>query len=195
LEFPPWDLLSWKNRFDHPGKLFRTLYCAEQRRTALREVLADFRSNAKARAEYKDLFGSDLPAPRVTSVWRQTKLLASGSLKVLWGDLVKIDDPVLRQHFAQLHPGLLARHGMDHLDIAQIRGKDRPITQEVTRFVAAQEAAGIVYGSNLDDQPCAALFEGRSCLIAVDSSRPEPLTSSHPDLTAVCDEFGLVLES
>jgi RES domain len=194
LEFPPWDLLSWKNRFDHPGKLFRTLYCAEQRRTALREVLADFRPNAKARAEFKDLFGSDLPAPQVTSAWRQTRMLAQGTLKVLRGDLVKIDDPLLRQRFAQLHAGLLDRHGMDHLDIAQIRGKDRPVTQEVTRFVAAQGAAGVVYGSNLDDQPCAALFEGRSCLVAVDSAKPEPLIPSHPDLAAVCDEFGLALK-
>jgi hypothetical protein len=81
-----------------------------------------------------------------------------------------------------------------HLDIAQIRGKDRPISQEVTRFVANQGATGIVYGSNLDDLPCAALFEGRSWLTPPDGSEPEELTSTHPDLVAICNEFGLVLE-
>ncbi len=83
---------------------------------------------------------------------------------------------------------------MDHLDIAQIRSKDRPITQAVTRFVADRGAAGIVYGSNLDDQPCAALFEGRSFLVPAPGKYPEPLTASQPDLVAICDEFGLVLE-
>jgi hypothetical protein len=194
LDLPSWGLLSWKNRFDHPGKAFRTLYCAEQQRTAFREVLADFRPNAKARAEYKEIFGNDLPPPQVTAAWWQTKLLAQGALKILRGSLVEIDDPTLRQRFAQRHAVLLARHGMDHLDIAQVRSKDRSVTQEVTRFVSDQGAAGIVYGSNLADQPCAALFEGRSFLVAVEGSRPEPLTSSHPDLVAVCDELGLVLK-
>jgi hypothetical protein len=157
-------------------------------------VLADFRPNAKARSEYRDLYGEDLPAPRITRGWRATRVLAQGTLKILKGDLVDIDDPVLRQQFAQFHGDLLARHGMDHLDIAQIRGKDRPITQALTRFIADRGAAGIEYGSNLDDQPCAALFEGRSFLDPVDGSEPEPLTSAHADLVAVCDEFGLVLE-
>jgi hypothetical protein len=83
---------------------------------------------------------------------------------------------------------------MDHLDIAQIRSKDRPVTQAVTRFLAGQGAAGIAYGSNLDDRRCAALFEGRARLSRVPGSRPEPLTPAHPDLVAVCEELGLVLE-
>ena len=120
--------------------------------------------------------------------------MAQGTLKVLRGDLADIDDTTLRQKFARLHADLLAHHGMDHLDIAQIRSKDRPITQAVTLFVAAQGAAGIVYGSNLDDQPCAALFEGRSLLVPMPRFSPEPLTASHPDLMTVCDEFGLVLK-
>jgi hypothetical protein len=194
LGFPPWELLSWKNRFDHPDKVFRTLYCAEQRATAFREVLADFRPNAKARAEYRVLFGEDPPKPRVTSAWWGTKVLAQGTLETAQGDLAYIDDLLLRQQFARLHADLLARHGMNHLDVAQIRSKDRPITQEVTRFVADHGAAGIVYGSNLDNQPCAALFEGRSFLAQVPGTSPEPLTVSHPDLVATCGEFGLALE-
>jgi RES domain len=194
LGFPPWEVLSWRNRFDHPEKIFRTLYCAEQRRTALREVLADFRPNAKAHAEYRDHYGEDLPAPRVTLAWREGKVLAQGTVKVLKGVLVDIDDPALRHQFAQLHADLLAHYGIDHLDIAQIRSKDRAITQALTRFVADREAAGILYGSNLDDLPCVALFEGKSLLIPIPGSKPEPLTASHPDLATICGEFGLLLE-
>jgi hypothetical protein len=82
---------------------------------------------------------------------------------------------------------------MDHLDIAQIRGKDRPLTQAVTRFVAERGAAGILYGSNLDDQPCAALFEGRARLVPASGYKPEKLTPDHPDLVAICEELGLLL--
>jgi hypothetical protein len=194
LGFPPWELLSWRNRFDHPDKVFRTLYCAEQRATAFREVLADFRPNARARAEYRAIYGEDLPAPRVTPAWRAARALAQGTLEILRGDLADVDDPALRQRFARLHADLLSRHGMDHLDIAQIRGKDRPVTQAVTRFLADQGAAGIVYGSNLDDQPCAVLFEGRSFLAPAPGSSPEPLAASHPDLVAICGELGLILD-
>ena len=81
---------------------------------------------------------------------------------------------------------------MDYLDISQIRGKTRQITQEITRFVAARGAAGIVYGSNLDDLPCAALFEGRSYLVP-SPGKLEELTAIQPDLARVCREFGLVL--
>jgi hypothetical protein len=50
------------------------------------------------------------------------------------------------------------------------------------------------YGSNLDDQPCAALFEGLARLSLVAGYKPEPLAPAHPELVAVCEEFGLVLE-
>jgi hypothetical protein len=194
LDFPPSRFLSWRNRFDHPDKVFRTLYCAEQRETAFREVLADFRPNAKARAEYRRLHGEELPAPRITSAWWEGRVLAQGTIQVVRGVLVDIDDPVLRQEFAQVHADFLAYHGTDHLDIAQIRSKDRAITQGMTRFLADRGAAGIIYGSNLDDLPCAALFEGRSLLVPVPGSKPEPLSTSHPDLVAVCSEFGLLLK-
>jgi hypothetical protein len=193
LDFPPQEALSWKNRFDHPERAFRALYCAEHRQTALREALADFRPNAKARSEYKRLYGEDLPPTRVKAVWRQARVLAAGTIQVLRNELVRIDDPAWRQEFESLHANLLARHGMDHLDISQIRSKARPITQEVTRFVAARGAAGIIYGSNLDDLPCVALFEGRSLLVSSPGPEPEELTVSHPDLARVCDDFGLLL--
>lgn len=194
MEFPPWDVLSWKNRFDHPDKLFRTLYCAEHPRTAFREVLANFRPNAKARAEYRDLFGTDLPAPRISAGWRDTKVLTRGTLELLRGDLADLDEPTLRLQFARAHATLLARLEVDHLDIAQIRSKDRALTQALTRFLAERGAAGVLYGSNLDDQPCAALFEGRARLSPLVGCEPDPLTRDHPDLKAVCEEFGLVLE-
>jgi hypothetical protein len=196
LDFTPWEVLErlgWKHRFDHPDKLFRTLYCAEQRKTALREVVSDFRPNTKARLDFKKTFGQEHPAPQITAGFRENKGLAQGILRVSSGNLVNVDDPSLRHRFEQLNAELLVQHGMDHLDITQIRSKDRPVTQAFTRFIAGLGAAGALYGSNLDNQPCAALFEGRAFLIPVSGSTFEPLTASHPDLVAVCGELGLVL--
>lgn len=193
LDFPPRDVLSWSNRFDDPDKSFRTLYCAKNRLTAFRETLADFRPNAKVRADYRDKFGEDLPASKITPAWRRERVLAGGVIRVLQNELVDVDNPTLRQQFEKTYADLLVRHGMDHLDIAQIRSKERPITQAVTRFVAGRGSAGVVYGSNLDNQPCAALFEARARLDSVPGSDPEPLTASHPDLVAVCKEFDLLI--
>jgi hypothetical protein len=119
--------------------------------------------------------------------------LAQGIIQVLRNDLIRIDDPALRQEFSALHADLLAKHGMAHLDISQIRSKAREITQEVTRFATTRGAAGIIYGSNLDDLPCAALFEGRSLLVPAPGAEIEELTASHPDLAKVCREFDLLL--
>lgn len=80
---------------------------------------------------------------------------------------------------------------MDHLDISQIRSKARAVTQAITRYILSLGGAGILYGSNLDDRPCAALFEDRALLLP--NGAPEALTSDHPDLNRVCHEYGLLL--
>jgi len=39
LDFVPRELYSWEHRFDDPEHEYRTIYCAEMKLTALREVL------------------------------------------------------------------------------------------------------------------------------------------------------------
>jgi hypothetical protein len=181
------------HRFDDPDRSFRTLYCAERRETAFREVLADLRPNSTARLDFERRFGPRGPS-LVTTKFRSDKSLARGVLRVASGDLLDIDDPSLRDQFERLHAKLLAEHGMDHFDISHARGKDRPITQAFTRFLAERGAAGVAYRSNLDDLACAALFENRASLDPVPGCVPEPLTASIPDLVKVCAQWGLVLQ-
>ncbi len=78
---------------------------------------------------------------------------------------------------------------MDHLDISQIRSRDRRVTQELASTLFDRGAAGVVYGSNLDDLPCYALFESRAFLIS--DGDPELLTPALPDFVRICLEFGL----
>jgi RES domain len=52
LAFAPLDLYEFSHRFDDIHRRFRTLYCAENPETALREVLADLRPNLAARQRH-----------------------------------------------------------------------------------------------------------------------------------------------
>lgn len=190
LEFVPRRYCSWFNRFDDPRQAYRTLYCADDRKTAFREVLADLRQNAMTREEYRAAFGEEEEPPpsRVTAAWRAQHLLASGRIATS-GSLFDAADLEARESFKRAHADLLAEHGIKHFDLAQLHGLDREITQAYSRFLYSRGAAGILYSSNLDGRPCAALFEER-CTLEL-AAEPEALTSDHPDLIAVCGEFGL----
>lgn len=107
------------------------------------------------------------------------------------GALVDVDKPSLRQEFERRHVDLLTDHGMDHLDVTEVRSRDRVITQTLSRWLFDQGAAGIVYRSNLDALPCVALFEGRASVET--DGEPELLTGTPAELLEVCNEFGLAL--
>ena len=195
LDFPPRERCSWANRFDDSRRRFRTLYCSQERTTALRETLADFRPNTKALAEFRALAttpGDDpvFPPTRVPVGWRRKRLLAPAQVEyIAGGDLVDLNDPKVRTDLERTHAGLLHRHGMEHLDISQIRSRDRDVTQALARALFDLGAAGVAYGSNLDDLPCYALFEDRARLIP--DGDPEVLNPAHSDFMRICLEFGL----
>lgn len=193
LQPTPRHLYTWVNRFDDPHHHYRTTYAAETPATALREVLQDLRPNAKMKAEFASLPGSDalLPAGSVPWEWRQAHVLVRVRAVCDAGPLVDLDDPGIRNDLESVHAALLAQHEMDHLDISQIRSKTRIVTQTIGRTLYDDGASGISFGSNTDNQRCVALFEGRGHLEAVDD--PVPLTTDHPDLLRVCSEYGLVL--
>lgn len=191
----PRALCGWNNRFDDPLREYRTLYAADERLTALREVLADLRPNARAIADFRALFGEGaaLPAGLVTWPWRKGHALAEGVVAPGRARLVDLDDVTVRRDLERDHAALLAEHGMSHLDIAEIRSRARPVTQGISRALYERGAAGVRFRSNVDDRPCLALFEGRARLDA--RGRPLPLTGDLPELLQVCDEFGLTLQT
>ena len=130
LEFVPWELCSWENRFDDPDREYRTLYCAEKKLTALREVLAPLRPNVSVRADFaqfqleqgvpvNELY---VPTREVTAAWRREHVLVHATLEPA-GQLADLDDLALRGELERTHSELLRRHGMEHLDISEIRSK------------------------------------------------------------------------
>jgi hypothetical protein len=195
LDYTPRRLCGWQHRWDDPEREYRTLYCAESDLTCLREVLADLRPNAKAIAELEELFGEDTPAlagvGEVAAEWRDAHLLCP-ALIVTAHEFCDLDAEVgMRHELERELAGLLVEHGMDHLDISQVRSRDRIVTQSVSRELYERYYAGVRFGSNLDDQPCYALFEGRADLL-VDGDALE-LTPDLEPLRRVCDELGLRL--
>jgi hypothetical protein len=191
----PRPLCSWRHRWDDPERRYRTIYCAESELTCLREVLADLRPNAKAIAELKELFGDGTPALRgvgeVAAEWREAHLLCP-ALVLSEREFCDLDAEVeLRNELEHEFILLLVEHEMDHLDISQVRSRDRIVTQAMSRALYVRGYAGVRFGSNLDDLPCYALFEGRAALHA--DGDPLELEPDLEPLRRVCDEFGLRL--
>jgi RES domain len=189
----PRGLSSWQHRFDDPRREYRTLYCADRRITCLREVLADLRPSTEALRDFARLFGDRraIPAGVVSAEWRRAHVLAPATIAGADGALVDLDDVAVRRKLERRHAALLAAHAMPHLDISQVRSRDRVVTQTISRALFEEGASGIRFRSNLDDGPCAALFEGRARLEP--RGKPTPLTEDVEELLQVCDEYGLVL--
>jgi hypothetical protein len=195
LEFVPRHLCGWQHRWDDPEREYRTIYCADHAATCLREVLADLRPNTKAIAELRELFGEHSPALRgvgeVGLEWREAHVLAP-ALAMSDGELCDLDSGLaLRHQLAHDLADLLVEHGMVHLDVTEVRSRDRIVTQTVGRELYERDYAGVRFGSNLDDRPCYALFEGRAELAP--DGRPLTLTLELRPLREVCREFGLTL--
>jgi hypothetical protein len=191
----PRHLCGWQHRWDDPEREYRTLYGAKSELTCLREVLADLRPNAKAIAELRELFGDATPAVRDAGVVGRELLdahLLCPARAVGDGDLCDIDaDVELRQRLEHEHASLLAAHELDHLDISQVRSKDRIVTQTIGRSLFTRGYAGVAFGSNLDDARCIAIFEGRAELVP--DGEPVEMTRELPQLLQVCAEFELRL--
>lgn len=191
----PRHLCGWQHRWDDPERDYRTIYCADHPATCLREVLADLRPNTKAIAELRRLFGERSPAligvGEVGPEWRDAHVLAP-ALAVGDGELCDLDARLgLRHELERDLADLLVAHGMAHLDVSEVRSRDRIVTQTVSRELYERGFAGVRFGSNLDDQPCYALFEGRAELAP--DGRPLALTLQLRPLREVCREFGLTL--
>jgi hypothetical protein len=195
LDYVPHHLCGWQHRWDDPRREYRTLYCAESALTCLREVLADLRPNAKAIAELKEMFGHDTRAldgvGEIAAEWRDAHRLCP-ALAVSAYEFCHLDADVdLRNDLEHELAELLTEHHMEHLDVAQVRSRDRIVTQTVSRELFERSYAGVRFGSNLDNQPCYALFEGRAELEP--NGEALELTSELPLLQQVCEEFGLRL--
>src|ERR1700683_684289 len=166
LGFPPREVCSWQNRWSDPSKQYRTLYGAELAATCLREILADLRPNVRVIKELETLYGPDtqLTPGRVSDAWFDRHVITSAVVHTT-GPIIDVDEPATRERLLHRHSGLLSRLGLEHLDFAELRSNNRELTQAISKSLWEEGAAGIRYGSNIDNNSCFALFEGRASLL------------------------------
>jgi hypothetical protein len=186
LEFTPWELYGFSHRFDDIEQRFRTLYLAELDETCLREVLADFRPNLKARQRHIERCGpeaiADFVTEPITAKWRRENVLVPATLE-LDGPVVDLIDAETRQQIEDRHAGLLVDHGLEHLDLHEITTNRRVVTQTIAGDLFNRGAAAVRFPSRLDGNACIALFEGRGVphlagnAVALTDPAPDPLVN------------------
>lgn len=148
-------------------------------------------------ADLKAKLGADpdllAAAGTVTVALRAARVLIWAAVE-LDAELVDIDHPSVRDALECEHAGLLAAHGMEHLNIAEIRSRTRIVTQTISRSLYEQGAGGVAFGSNHDNQPCYALFEGHARLITAADAELVELSEELEILRQVCTEWQLQIE-
>lgn len=204
LDFTPLQFCSWANRFDYPPPhppdppAYRTLYCAEHRATCLREVFDPLYPSLKTARDMASALSCTLEealsqAGEVTPEPIVTSALAPARIELLSGHLEDLRDVKLRRQLEKEHAELLLANGAERLDTSVTRGPVRVVTQVIGRSLYERGAAGVIYGSKIDDLPCIALFEGRSRLVP--DGDEEPLAGLLDELKPIFDDLGLRLNA
>ena len=189
LGFPPYKHFG-KGRFDGPPALFRTLYCAEDPLTSLREILVQFRPPAKARRDFARL--GLMNWPPVPLAWRRDNVLVSAEIEISSGSLLSLTDQVLLTDLEVELADLLESRGIAYLTLGEIQGADRHLTQAIARALYDRDAAGVLFPSKYEGGLCAGLFEGRARLR--EREAPQSLAAPQAEFDQVCREYGLLLE-
>jgi hypothetical protein len=79
--------------------------------------------------------------------------------------------------------------GVAGVDLGQLLGPLRPLTQAIARWAYEHGYSGLVYASRIDARlACWAVFEGARF---EQVGLPEPITPNDPDLRAVARLYGL----
>jgi hypothetical protein len=159
--------------------------------TCLREKLAPFRLSIRMSEERRRQ--GRPTSTRVTLEWRSTNALAAGRLELLEGDLVPVYEPAVRASLEEQLRDFLIGLRVSRLDLNEVQGNRRRITQAIARALYDKGAGGLLYQSRFDGQICCALFEGRTRLVLADEARL--LSQPLPEFDKVCEEFRLAIES
>lgn len=117
----------------------------------------------------------------------------SAEVEILSGEVVLLDDMILRRDLRLKLSELLRNLRVEHLDMDEVQGKRRELTRAIAYALFQEGAAGILYRSRYDNVLCGALFEGRAQLSP--RGKPRPLTEAIPEFEQVCREFNLNPES
>jgi hypothetical protein len=197
------DVMAWTERqyvgdgrYDDPARppTFRVLYAAEMRLAAFIETLQKWRPSLSALAALKLVEPSGEGASAVNSEmgfipddWHQKRGI--GTLRLSpgqrWLDLRPHETrEALRMELA-LALGAL---GLDDLDLSDVIGRNRRLTQAIARYAYEAGLQGIAYSSRFDSNlSCWAIFEGAR----FEQISQTMIARDDPDLLEAARRFGL----
>jgi len=191
IGWPPWEVAGG-GRFDDPGREFRVLYAAVQRRGAFVETLAAFRPSVESLARLQDLAGRERPIlmSTIPADWYQRRAVAR--LRLLPGQVwLDLRVPETRETLRAELATTLQALGLCDLDLSRVLGHRRALTQAIARWAYENGYSGLTYHSRLDHAHTLwAIFEG-SAFEPV--GLPDPITSDDADLAATARLYGLTL--
>lgn len=167
--FVPRDLCSWTYRYDDPKREYRTLYVAQERLTCFLEVFQDLRPNAEALALYSQMSdaGDGLDehmAGVLTEEHLANRVLCEAEIQPESGGVLHLAQIPVRQELSRKLAVLMVRLGINHLDLGDVQGNNRELTQAISRRAFEDGYAIIHFPSKLDGVSCFVLFENRAFL-------------------------------
>jgi hypothetical protein len=178
------------NRFDVPGG--GVLYCCTELEGCYRETLARLRPSLLAAGLDENSDYQHMRAGYVATSWRDSRRVFTISLE----DAAPFIDVEAQPTLSHLDEVLGARLN-DHLDVSDVRGRDRLLTRAIAEWAYAEldedgvgVYSGIRYMSRLGDHECWAVFDGAPVAEAVP---PASIELSDPDLARVAGEFHLTI--
>ncbi len=176
------------NRFDVPGG--GVLYCCTQLEGCYRETLARLRPSPRAADLDEDSDNHFMRAGCVAASWRDARRIFTISLDDA-APFIDVEAPETRSHFDDVLGSMLEHH----LDVSDVRGRDRLLTRAIAEWAYAQldedgdgVYSGMRYMSRHGDYECWAVFNGTP---VVESGPPTAIEMTDPVLLRVARDFGL----
>lgn len=194
-EIAPEDAASPRggNRFDVPGG--RVLYAATQPEGAFAETISRLRPSARMLSHQADPDEHLMATGSVPADWRNRRQIVSFELEAPL-QFLDVDAPESHAFLTSAIPEQLDSLGVDNLDIAELRGKNRILTRLISLYIYTatdehdnHKFSGIRYESRLGPWECWAIFDGSN----IRSSTSSAISSRDGSLNSVAKQFGLTI--
>lgn len=125
----------------------------------------------------------------LTAQHLENRVLCAAEIEPQTADVLHLAHIPVRQQLSRKLAYLLVRLGILHLDLGDIQGNNRQLTQAISRRAFEDAHAVTHFPSKLDGASCFVLFESRSSLKL--HGKPVALTADMPEIQMVCALFGL----
>lgn len=183
------------NRWD--SSTFGVLYFASELDGCFGEILSRFRPKPSLAELVREDWTTAMAPGQLPRDWRDRRVAIQAAVppSSLFLDVESVKTRVFLT--AELALGLSAL-GLQEIDVADIRGKDRRVTQLISQWaynlivedegVERSLFAGIFYLSRVhSDWQCWAIYDR----VDLDEKRAIPIAADMPSLTSVCATFGV----